>query len=229
MNGKSYILAVSKPWALKAFMAVRPALPGNWSIVSTSNDLDAAIAGQRPRYIFFPHWSARVPETLTSEFECVCFHMTDLPFGRGGSPLQNLIAHGYDKTMLTALRMTQEVDAGPIYAKRPLSLDGSAAEVFERAAPIVCELIAAIVEQEPEPEPQTGAPSAFKRRTPDQSRVPTDIGPHQLYDHIRMLDAPGYPKAFLEHGDWRLEFDRAKFDTEEVEARVRFRRSGEGQ
>ncbi len=25
------------------------------------------------------------------KFECVCFHMTDVPYGRGGSPLQNLI------------------------------------------------------------------------------------------------------------------------------------------
>jgi hypothetical protein len=39
-----------------------------------------------------------------------------------------------------------------------------------------------------------------------------------------MLDAPGYPKAFLNHGSWRLEFDQAKLAGEIVEARVVFRR-----
>lgn len=228
MSDNSYVLGASKPWVLEAFMAVRPTLAGRWSIVSTSDDLNAVIADRRPRYIFFPHWSERVPEALTDEFECVCFHMTDLPFGRGGSPLQNLIAGGHEQTVLTALRMTQTVDAGPIYAKRPLSLDGSAAKIFKRAAPIVCELIAEITLQEPKPEPQTGMPSTFKRRTPDQSCLPIGKDERELYDHIRMLDAPGYPKAFLQHGDWRLEFDQAKQEVDEVEARVRFSRNGDG-
>ncbi len=37
-------------------------------------------------------------------------HMTDVPYGRGGSPLQNLIARGHTSTKLTAMRMTAEVD-----------------------------------------------------------------------------------------------------------------------
>ena len=47
-----------------------------------------------PRCIFFPHWSHRIPKEVHDRFECIVFHMTDLPFGRGGSPLQNLIARG---------------------------------------------------------------------------------------------------------------------------------------
>src|SRR2546427_4886313 len=46
----------------------------------------------RPDFVFFPHWSWPIPEEIHSQFECVIFHMTDLPYGRGGSPLQNLIA-----------------------------------------------------------------------------------------------------------------------------------------
>ncbi len=48
-----------------------------------------------PRYIFFPHWSWIIPKEIYEKFECVIFHMTDLPFGRGGSPLQNLIVRGH--------------------------------------------------------------------------------------------------------------------------------------
>ena len=45
-----------------------------------------------PRYVFFPHWSHRIEAGIHKRFECVIFHTTDLLFGRGGSPLQNLIA-----------------------------------------------------------------------------------------------------------------------------------------
>jgi methionyl-tRNA formyltransferase len=52
------------------------------------------LAALDPRYVFFPHWSHRIDSAIFERFECVIFHMTDLPFGRGGSPLQNLIARG---------------------------------------------------------------------------------------------------------------------------------------
>ena len=44
-----------------------------------------------PKYIFFPHWSHKVPQIILDNFECVCFHTAPLPYGRGGSPIQNLI------------------------------------------------------------------------------------------------------------------------------------------
>ena len=224
MNARAYILAVSKPWVLQAFEAARHRLPGEWSIVRNHADLEAAAASHSPRYIFFPHWSELVPREITENFECVCFHMTDLPFGRGGSPLQNLIAAGHSETMLTALRMTDTLDAGPIYAKRPLSLAGSASEIFSRAAPIVCELIQMIVETEPQPTAQSGTPTHFRRRRPDDSRLPADVEVARLYDHIRMLDAPGYPKAFVRDGPWRVEFDQARLGENGLEARAVFSR-----
>lgn len=59
--------------------------------------------------------------------------MTDVPYGRGGSPLQNLILAGHADTQLTALKMVEEMDAGPVYAKRPLSLEGKAQDIYEKA------------------------------------------------------------------------------------------------
>lgn len=61
-----------------------------------------------PKFIFFPHWSWLIPEDIHTRFECVVFHMTDLPYGRGGSPLQNLIVRGHKETKLTALRCVNE-------------------------------------------------------------------------------------------------------------------------
>ena len=44
--------------------------------------------------------------------------MTDLPYGRGGSPLQNLILDNKQKTMISAFKMTERMDEGPIYIKK---------------------------------------------------------------------------------------------------------------
>jgi methionyl-tRNA formyltransferase len=88
-----------------------------------------ALRAVRPRYIFFPHWSHRIPPEIYNYFECIIFHMTDVPFGRGGSPLQNLIVRGITRTKLTALRCVKEMDAGPVYMKRELGLEGRAERI----------------------------------------------------------------------------------------------------
>ena len=146
--------------------------------------------------------------------------MTDLPYGRGGSPLQNLILTGHTESKLTALRMIQEMDAGPIYSKRPLSLNGSAEEIYVRASKLSVELIRWIIEDNPQPIPQEGEVIIFKRRKPEQSNLPVNGGLMTAYDFIRMLDADGYPNAFVEHGDYRINFKNARFDNEHVFAEV---------
>lgn len=175
----------------------------------------------QPRYIFFPHWSHIVPNEILETYECVCFHMTDVPYGRGGSPLQNLILRGHESTKLTALRMTDVLDAGPVYCKSDLSLAGSARDIFERTAELVYHQVKMIVENEPEPIPQEGESVPFKRRTPDMSALPEQGTLRELYDHIRMLDAETYPRAFVKHGAFHLSLKDAHFDEAgKLEAKV---------
>lgn len=220
---KTYIVACKASAFLDHFVRARNALPGAWLCVAHPDDLTLDWLDRlKPRFIFFPHWSWIVPSEIVSQYECVCFHMTDLPFGRGGSPLQNLIQRRISETKVTALRMTDEVDAGPVYEKRALTLAGSAQEIFDRAYALICAMIASLVANEPIPKPQQGEPTFFRRRKPEDSRVPADVDLQRLYDHIRMLDADGYPKAFLDHGPWRLEFASAKLAPGEVNASVRF-------
>src|SRR5215467_8729334 len=111
-----YVVATIKPWNVAAFHRRCPELPGRWELIGARDDLSLeSLRALRPRYIFFPHWSWQVPRPILEEFFCVCFHETDVPYGRGGSPLQNLIVRGHKSTVLTALRMVDEVDAGPVF------------------------------------------------------------------------------------------------------------------
>jgi methionyl-tRNA formyltransferase len=225
----NYIVCAVKPWNVEAFRRRGPTLSGNWHMIDDPAHLTlGALADLSPRYVFFPHWSWRVPDEIFSRHECVCFHMADLPYGRGGSPLQNLIMRGHTTTQLNALRMVRELDAGPIYLKRPLSLEGRAEDIFRRAADLVYDLIAEIIAKEPVPIPQSGEPVLFRRRKPEESRLPQQADAVAVYDFIRMLDAPTYPKAFVEWGDFRLEFDHADLVSKDaVEARVTLRRQGD--
>lgn len=163
----------------------------------------------KPKYIFFAHWSYTIPEDIYKNFECIVFHMTDLPFGRGGSPLQNLIVRGIYETKVTALKCVKEIDAGDIYLKKKLSLFGSAEEIFIRASEIVEEMIVEILEKRPFAEKQTGNIVNFKRRRPEDGDISGINSLKQIFDYIRMLDAEDYPNAFLKIGNFKFEFSRA--------------------
>jgi methionyl-tRNA formyltransferase len=137
--------------------------------------------------------------------------MTDLPFGRGGSPLQNLISRGIYHTKISALKVDKGIDTGDIYLKRDLDLNGSATEIFRRGNLIIMEMIISILENKIKPTPQKGKVTMFKRRKPHQSNIIELKSLQKVYDYIRMLDADGYPKAYLENKFLKFEFNNANF------------------
>lgn len=221
MEGK-YIVAGRQPWNRQHFRQALQGAPGRWVFVSTPEELQEHLASETNwTFVFFLHWSEKVSEEV--DVPCVCFHMTDVPFGRGGSPLQNLIARGIRETKLTALRMTPEFDAGPVLLKRALSLEGSSAEeVYMRASRLSCQMALEIARDRPTPVEQEGEVVVFRRRKPDESRMAPDLGSlEDFHDHIRMLDAEGYPPAFLDLGGYRIEFRRSTLYEGRVEASVR--------
>lgn len=175
----------------------------------------------KPDWVFFIHWSHRVPPSIHANFRCILFHMTDLPYGRGGSPLQNLILRGHAETKMTALKMESELDSGAIYLKRPLSLKGSAREIFVRATSIITNMIKEIIEEVIQPQPQSGDVVIFKRRKPEEGNIVELTSLDQVYDYIRMLDADGYPHAFIEFNGIRMEFCNASKSDDEIIANVR--------
>ena len=220
MNNQ-YIVATVKPWNISAYNKYVPRLNGQWHLVTEPLLLRSELLNDlKPRFIFFPHWSWRISDDVLKQNECVCFHMTDLPYGRGGSPLQNLIVRGKKSTKISALRMVPELDAGPIYMKRDLPLDGSAQEIYTRAADIIFEMIKDIVEITPTPKEQIGPITHFDRRKPKDSELPYRGDLDMLYDHIRMLDAETYPPAFITHGDYLINFSEVSLENDTLSSRV---------
>jgi len=217
----TYVLATNRKWNVEMANRLSTQTGKEFFLIRNKEDLTVELlANIRPRYIFFPHWSYIIPASVYETFECVIFHMTDLPFGRGGSPLQNLIVRGICETRISALKCIAEVDAGPVYLKKPLSLYGAAEEIYLRSAGVVEEMIVEMVNSEPIPYEQQGTIECFQRRKPEDSDIRELSELAVAFDYIRMLDAEGYPKAFLETEHFRMEFQRASLKQGKIVADV---------
>ena len=81
---KKYLVLGCKPWNRSLFDETLRLLPGRWNYVTSPDDLSVELVRRTSPRIFFLHWSWKVPEQIVDRYECVCFHMTDVPFGRGG-------------------------------------------------------------------------------------------------------------------------------------------------
>ena len=192
------------------------------AIVNSKEDLTyKKLSELKPDYIFFLHWSYIISNDVFENFNCILFHMTDLPFGRGGSPLQNLILLGKEETLISAIKVEKGVDSGPVFLKKKLSLAGTSEEIFLRAGRIMFSMIKEILTNPQEPVAQVGEATIFKRRKPEESNVEAIEDLHVLYDYIRMLDAEGYPNAFVETRFFKLEFSRGKMTKDGIFADVK--------
>ena len=209
---KNIVIATIKEWNINNYFELKKELENEYSfyLISNKDELSLEkIEKINPKYIFFPHWSWIIPENIYKNYECILFHMTDLPYGRGGSPLQNLIINKVYNTKISALKVTKGLDEGDIYLKEDFDISkGSANEIYINASKLIFKkLIPNILRQNPTPVRQEGDAVNFKRRTPEQSNIKmlNDVSIANLYDFIRMLDAPSYPKAYLELDNLKME------------------------
>lgn len=224
INDLRILIATIKEWNIENARCFREQY-GNFHdirIITKKEDLTIeSVAEFHPALIFFPHWSHIIPKEIYETYNCVVFHMTDLPYGRGGSPLQNLIVRGHKETKLSAIKVTEGIDQGPIYFKEELALCGSAEEIYKRASDIIfTKMIPKFLVGNIEPKEQEGNPVVFKRRKKEESELKQDFSLEKIYDYIRMLDAEGYPHAYIEFGDYKIEFVEGKMRDGFVEARA---------
>lgn len=224
---KRYVVCGCTPWARRVFDETLSKLPGEWTYADTPIALKLALT--RPpdtATVFFLHWRWLVDAVIVTTVPCIGFHLGALPEERGGTPLQWRILSGQQNTVLTMFRMNEELDSGPVLVAVPIPLHGSAEAIYGLAMDRAADLIRAHL-TEPWPEmPQLGErPSPLRRLAPQDSRIPSDVlmrdrPLHNAYDRIRMVDAPGYPLAFLDYGNLRFTFRRAVLYDGRIEADV---------
>ena len=210
---ENIIIATIKEWNIENYFKLKERLKSkyNFYLITDKEELNLEnIKKINPKYIFFPHWSWMIKEDIYNSFDCIVFHMTDLPYGRGGSPFQNLIINEVYDTKISALKVDGGLDTGDIYLKEDFNINiGSAEENFIKLSSIIFEkMIPTLLSNDLVPRKQRGEITEFKRRKPEESDIFNlkEKNLHKLYDFIRMLDAEGYPKAYIELDKIRIEF-----------------------
>jgi len=207
------VIATIKSWNIRNAYKFKELYKDKYEVViiTDKKELNKKNIGRiNPEWIFLPHWSWIIPPELYEKYTCVVFHITDLPFGRGGSPLQNLIQRKIYHTKISAIQAEEGIDTGKIYLKKDFYIGiGSAEEIFIAASQIIFfDMIPYILENKPIPQTQEGEVIVFKRRKPKESNLQkAEIkNLDDFYDFVRMLDAEGYPKAFFKINNLKIEF-----------------------
>lgn len=176
--------------------------------VKKKNKLNLKIIKKiNPDYIFVPHWHWKIDDKITQNYNCIGFHCAPLPYGRGGSPIQNLIIRGFKKTQVCSFKINNKFDAGDIYLKNSMSLSGNGNELFIKLYKIIKKQIFSLLKKMPNPKKQVGKAVFFRRRKPEESRLNFDQKITKIYDFIRMLDVnfKNFPKAFFLGGKYKIE------------------------
>lgn len=216
---KNIVIATIKKWNIDNYFNLKTTFKDIYSfnLITSKEELNLEnLKNINPKYIFFPHWSWIIPKDVYENYECIVFHMTDLPYGRGGSPLQNLIINKIYNTKISAIKVSKNLDEGDIYLKEDFDISkGNAQEIYEKASNIIFnKMIPKIIKETTALKKQEGEIVIFKRRTPEESNINSlkEICLNDLYDFIRMLDAQSYPKAYIKINNIKIEFSNASLE-----------------
>ncbi|MBE0533510.1 MAG: methionyl-tRNA formyltransferase [Rhodospirillales bacterium] len=142
------------------------------------------------------------PEVLARNRRNLVVHASDLPSGRGFSPMTWLILEGVNDIPVCLLDAADEVDAGPVVFRDPLRFEGHELneEMRVRLGEMHVTLCRRFLDAAEPPVgiPQRGEPTHYRRRRPADSRLDPDKAIAEQFELLRVVDNERYP-AFFEH------------------------------
>ena len=84
MNKPIIVIATIKTWNYNNLNLFIEKYKDIYEIFFCKNQIDLNLDFLdkiNPQYIFFPHWSFIIPGAIYNKYNCIVFHMTDLPYG----------------------------------------------------------------------------------------------------------------------------------------------------
>lgn len=151
------------------------------------------------------YWSI-VPEHVLQKFShCLVVHESELPHGRGWSPVSWAVLDGQSVVPGCLLEASANVDAGEIYYRDQMTLEGDELldEIRELQAQMTFRLCNRFIANYPAVSrcgmPQQGTPTYLPRRGPPDSRLDPQKSIAEQFDLLRIVDNDSYPAFF----EWR--------------------------
>ena len=150
-------------------------------------------------------WQRLIPEIILSKLKIggIGFHGSSefLPKGRGRSPVNWSLIEGKTQFILHAFLMTPGIDDGDVITHEVFDINqwDTCQTIYYKISiiqkQILAEIIPKLVSNNFKHIPQTGEPSYYEKRTPDDGLIDWSKSVHEIYNFVRALTRP-YPGAF---------------------------------
>ncbi|MGE4297645.1 MAG: hypothetical protein AB7E47_06420 [Desulfovibrionaceae bacterium] len=144
------------------------------------------------------------PEQLARHSHNLVVHESDLPRGRGWSPVAWQVAAGAASIPVALLEAVVRADAGPVYLRDAIALDGVELlpELRDKQGRKTMDMVLAFLARWPDLDPvtQQGEPTYFRRRGEEDDRLDVDKPLGELFNRLRVVDNERYPAWFEYNG-----------------------------
>jgi len=159
------------------------------------------------------------PNILSRNKHNLVVHASDLPQGKGMSPMSWQILEGQSKIQLTLFEAIEALDAGDIYLQESIILEGH--ELLDELHAILADLIIKLCIHFTIDYPdilnnayeQTGEESFYAKRTKNDSKLDINKSLREQFQLLRIVDNEKYPAFFELNGyKYTLRVDKCMVD-----------------
>ena len=136
-------------------------------------------------------------EDLVKHKHNLVIHASDLPQGKGFSPMAWQILEGKNEIPFTLFEANENYDAGDFYLKKTLSLSGT--ETYEEwrhlEGNFIIGMILDFLQKYPNADgfPQDGTETFYRKRTTRDDELYPDQTLAEIFDKLRISDPTNYP------------------------------------
>lgn len=152
---------------------------------------------------FYFSYSSVVSEKIRSRHKLnLVVHESDLPIGRGWSPLTWQVLLGEQNIIVSLFEAVDPVDSGMIYDQTTIQLEGDelisdlrlkqAVATFDLCTKFILDYPAALKKKRE----QIGTPTYFQKRTPADSKLDVNKSLADQFNLLRVCDNDRYPAWF---------------------------------
>ncbi|MEQ9230750.1 MAG: formyltransferase family protein [Cyclobacteriaceae bacterium] len=131
-------------------------------------------------------------------------HESDLPEGKGWSPLTWQVLEGRNKLTVSLIEAEEKIDAGAIYFQEKIQLNGHELipELREKQAEATFALLKKFIRQYPNitSRPQVGKESFYPKRRQADSELDISKTLDSQFNLLRVCDNDRYPAFFVKNG-----------------------------
>jgi methionyl-tRNA formyltransferase len=153
------------------------------------------------------------PAVLARNSYNIVVHASDLPRGKGFSPLKWLLMGGTNTIPVCLFEAVEELDAGDVYYRTNLVLEGHELmnEIHPRLGQLTQDLCLRFLDEPTPPKgiPQSGTETRYPRRSLDDQRIDPHTPLAMQFNTLRTVENDRFPAFFDLHGQrYRLRIEK---------------------